>query len=79
MKNDYPDDKERERTKEIIKLFNNEVGKELTNLYLNVMLFFLADVIWKLIKASIKEFDINPLYCISLPDYTWQCGLIYTD
>jgi len=22
-----------------------------------------------------KEFDINPLYCVSLPGCTWQCGL----
>ena len=21
------------------------------------------------------ESDINPLYCVSLPVYTWQCGL----
>ena len=27
------------------------------------------------LKVSIKEFGINPLYCVSLPGYTWQCGL----
>ena len=27
------------------------------------------------IKVSINEFKINPLYCVSLPGYTWQCGL----
>ena len=26
-----------------------------------------------------KEFDINRTYCLSLPGYTWQCGLKYTD
>ena len=32
----------------------------------------------KFIKVSITEFGINPLYCSSLPGYTWQCGLEYT-
>ena len=26
----------------------------------------------------IDKFDNNPLYCVSLPGYTWQCGLKYT-
>ena len=30
------------------------------------------------IKASINVFDINPLYCVNLPGYTWQCVLKYT-
>ena len=32
----------------------------------------------KFIKVSVNEFGINPLYCVSLPRYTWQCGLNYT-
>ena len=32
----------------------------------------------KCIKVSINEFGINPLYCVSLPSYTWQCRLKYT-
>ena len=31
-----------------------------------------------LIKVSVNEFGINPLYCVKLPGYTWQCGLKYT-
>ena len=27
---------------------------------------------------SVNEFDINPFYCVSLPGYTWLCGLKYT-
>ena len=38
----------------------------------------LACVFEKFIKVSVNEFGINPLYCISLPGYTWQCGLEYT-
>ena len=26
---------------------------------------------------SFKEFGINPLYCVSLPGYTFECGLKY--
>ena len=32
----------------------------------------------KFIKVSLNEFEINPLYCVSLPGYTWRCGLKYT-
>ena len=32
----------------------------------------------KFIKVSNFEFTINPLYCVSLPGFTWQCGLRYT-
>ena len=38
----------------------------------------LADIFEKFIKVSVKEFGINPLYSVSLPGYTWQCGLNYT-
>ena len=42
------------------------------------MYFLLTCVFEKFIKVSIIEFDINPLYCVYLPGYTWQCGLKYT-
>ena len=29
----------------------------------------------KFIKMSVIEFGINPLYCVSLPGYSWQFGL----
>ena len=29
-------------------------------------------------EVSVKEIGINPLYCVSVPDYTRQCGLKYT-
>ena len=38
----------------------------------------LACVFEKFIKLSVKQYDINPLYCVSLPGYTWQCRLNYT-
>ena len=31
------------------------------------------------LKVSDEQFKINPLYCISLPRYTWECGLKYTN
>ena len=30
------------------------------------------------IKVSVTEFGTNPLYCVSLPGFTWQCGFKYT-
>ena len=31
------------------------------------------------LRKFIEENGINPLYCVSLPGYTWQCGMKYTD
>ena len=78
LKNGYPDDKEIKRTKEIIQIFDIKNGKELTELYLKSDVILLTDVFEKFIKISIEEYGINPLYCVSLPGYTWQCGLKYT-
>ena len=78
LKNKSPDDKEIDRTREIIKKFNIKNGKELTELYLKSDVILLADVFEKFIKISVEEYGINPLYCVSLPGYTWQCGLKYT-
>ena len=79
LKNGYPDIGEIRRTKEIIEIFNIKNGKELTELYLKSDVILLADVFEKFIKISIEEYGINPLYCVSLPGYTWQCGLKYTE
>ena len=67
------------RTKEIIKLFNIKDGEELTRLYCNSDVILLADVFEKFVKLSTEEYKINPLYCVSLPGYTYQCALKYTD
>ena len=77
MKNDYPSDEEIERTKEIIKRFNIKNG-ELTQIYLKSDVLLLDCVFEKFVKVSVNELGINPLYCVSLPGYTWQCGLKYT-
>ena len=79
LKNDYPDDDEIERTKEIIKLFNIKNGEELSRLYCKSDVILLADVFEKFVKVTTKEYKINPLYCVSLPGYTYQCALKYTD
>ena len=79
LKNKCPDDEEIQRTKQIIEIFNIKDGKELTELYLKSDVILLADVFEKFIKISVEEFGINPLYCVSLPGYTWQYGMKYTD
>ena len=78
LKNGSPDDEEIKRTKEIIKISDIKNGEELTEINLKSDVLLLACVFEKFIKVSINEFDINPLYCVSLPGYTWQCGLKYT-
>ena len=79
LKNDYPHDEETERTKQITKLFNIKSGKELTKLYSKSDVIILADVFEKFVKVSTEEYSINPLYCVSLPGYTYQYALKYSD
>ena len=64
LKHDYPSDKETERTKGTIKRFYIKNGEELTQLYLKSDVLLLASVFEEIIKVSINEFDINPLYCV---------------
>ena len=63
---------------DIIKRFNIKSGEELTEIYLKSDVHLLACVFEKFIKVSVNEFGANPLYCVSLPGFTWQCGLKYT-
>ena len=79
LKNKCHDDDEIQRTKEIIKVFGIKNGEEITKLYLKSDVLLLADVFEKITKLSFEEYGINPLYCVSLPDYTWQSGMKYTD
>ena len=79
LKNEYPSEDEIKRTKEIIKLFNIKNGEELTRLYCKSDVILLADVFEKFVKVSTEEYKINPLYCVSLPGFTYQCALKYTD
>ena len=79
LKNKYPDDDEIERTKEVIKVFDIKNGEELTKLYCKSDVILLVDVIEKFVKVFFEENGINPLYRVSLPGYTYQCALKYTD
>ena len=47
-------------------------------MYLKSDVLLLARVFEKFRKVSVTEFDINPLYFVSLPGCTWECGLKYT-
>ena len=78
LKNGYPDDEEVERTMDNIKKINNKNREELTQFYLKSDVLLLACVFENFLKISVKEYCINLLYCVSLPSYTWQCGLKHT-
>ena len=71
LKNKCPDDEEIQRTMDIIKKFNIENGEEVTQMYLKSDVLLLACVFENFIKVSVNEFGNNPLYCVSLPGYTW--------
>ena len=51
----------------------------MTELYCESDVLLLACVFEKFIKVSQNEFGISPLYFVSLPGYTWECGLKYTN
>ena len=72
LKNKNPDDEGIGRTKELIKVFINKSGEELTKLYLKSDVLLLADVFERFVKVSTKENRINPLHCFFLPSYTYQ-------
>ena len=78
LKNKCPDDEEIQRTVDMIDKSIIKNGEELTEIYLKSNVLLLKCVFEKFIKVSFNEFEINPLYCVSLPGYTWQCGLKYT-
>ena len=48
-------------------------------MYCKSDVILLADVFEKFVKVSTEEYKINPLYCVSLPGYTYQCALKYTN
>ena len=62
----------------IYKLFSIKNREDLTQIFLKNDVLLLTCVFENFIKVSVKEFGSNPLYCVSLPGYTWQCGLKYT-
>ena len=79
LKNKCPEDDAIARTKEFIKVFDNKNREDLTKLYLKSDVVLLADVFENFVKVSTEEYGIYPLYCISLPGYTYQIALKYTD
>ena len=75
LKTDYPNDEENQRTMDKLKKFNNKIGEELTQKTLKSDVLLLACVFENFIKVPVIEFGNKPLYCVSLPGYTWECGL----
>ena len=75
LKNACPDDSEIERNNQIINLFDIKNGE---NLYLKTVIVMLVHVLQKFINVSTKEHGINPLVCIPICSYTYQCELYHT-
>ena len=73
------DDNKIGRTKEIIEVTDIKKGEHLTKLCLKKDVFSKTYVFEKIVNVSTKEDGIHPLYCISLPGYTYQSALKYTD
>ena len=78
LKNKCPDDDEVQRTMDIVDKINIKNDEDLLEIYLKSHVLLLTSVFEKFIKVSFNEFEINPLYCVTLLGYTWQCGLKYT-
>ena len=61
LKNDYPDDEEKERTKELNKKFNIKIGEELTQLFSKTDVLLFTCSFEKFKKVSVNGIGINPL------------------
>ena len=53
--------------------------RQLSQLYLKSDVILLAEIFEKFVKVSYEQFKKNPLYCVSLPGFTWEAGLKYTN
>ena len=60
-------------------MFDIKNGGELTKLYCKSDVILLADVTEKFVKVSFEEYGIKPLYCVSLPGFSYQGALKYTN
>ena len=38
---------------------------------------FVTGVFENIVRVSTHNFHINPIYCVSVPGFTWLCGLKY--
>ena len=79
MKIGHPNGSEIERTRESTKLLNMKNGEGLGKIYLKDDVFLLAVIFEIFMKVSKKKFGINTLLCVSLPGYTWEFGLKFTN
>ena len=79
LKNKCLDDEGIEATKQIIRIIEIKNGQELTKLYLKGDVILLVDVFEKFVKVSVGEQGVFLIFCVSLPGYTWQCGLKHSD
>ena len=75
FKNKCPSDEDIKGKKDIVKLVNIKNEEEITRLYRKSNVLLLTCVSEKFIKVSIIEISINSRFCVSVPSYTWQCGL----
>ena len=60
-------------------MFDIKNGEELLKLFCKSDVILLTDVSEKFVEVSFEEYGFNPLYCISIPGYTYQCALKHTD
>ena len=79
LKDSKPSNEEIYRTFDIIKKYKVKTFGDLTDSYLKIDFDLLTDVFENFIEFSLKEFGIHPLYCYSLPGFTWLWGLKYPD
>ena len=67
-------------TQEEVENFNNEnshkTGRDLTLEYLQNDVEILDYCMNEYVKLSMKEFKLNPLHCVSLPGYSFDCWLM---
>ena len=76
--NSKMDDEETKTTFRLIENINITKVKESIMLYRKSVVMILADVFENFMTKTTKDFDISPLYNVSLPGNAWQCDLKIT-
>jgi hypothetical protein len=67
------------KAKQLWGLFKCKDHKEFISLYLKSDVMLLADCFEKFLDLIMNNYMIDPCHCYSVPGFTWQAGLKFTN
>ena len=76
LKNACPIDEEIEASEEITRTNSIKKHRRINKFFFKTDVLLLTSVFGKLLKKPKNELNVNPLYCVNLPSFTWQHGSV---